>query len=47
MTDATDIGFKTRLIRAGAWLLAWSRVHDVTAAIIGGLLVGYVLGKVL
>lgn len=29
------------------WLLAWSRVHDVAAAIIGGLLVGYILGKVL
>lgn len=29
------------------WLLAWSHVHDVAAAIIGGLLVGYILGKVL
>ena len=29
------------------WLLAWSAVHEVAAAIIGGLLLGYVLGKVL
>ena len=27
-------------------VLTWSRVHDVTAAIIGGLVVGYILGKV-
>ena len=29
------------------WLKAWSAVHEVAAAIIGGLLLGYVLGKVL
>lgn len=29
------------------WLTAWSRVHDVSAAIIGGLVVGFLLGKIL
>ena len=29
------------------WLMAWSRVHDVAAAIIGGLLLGYIAGKLL
>lgn len=29
------------------WLMAWSRVHDISAAIIGGLIVGYILGKIL
>ena len=27
-------------------VLTWSRAHDVTASIIGGLVVGYILGKV-
>ena len=29
------------------WLIAWSRLPEIAAAIIGGLLVGYVLGKLL
>ena len=29
------------------WLMAWSRVHDVAAAIIGGLLLGYIAGELL
>jgi len=29
------------------WLKAWSAVHEVAAAIIGGLLVGYIAGKLL
>ena len=28
-------------------VVTWSRAHDVAASIIGGLLVGYILGKVL
>ena len=28
-------------------VLTWSRAHDVAASIIGGLLVGFVLGKML
>ena len=27
-------------------VVTWSRVHDVAASIIGGLVVGYILGKV-
>ena len=27
-------------------VLTWSRAHDVAASIIGGLVVGYILGKV-
>ena len=29
------------------WLCAWSQVHTVAAAIIGALLTGWILGKVL
>ena len=29
------------------WIMAWSRVHEIAASIIGGVLAGYVLGKLL
>ena len=38
MTDATDIGFKTRLIRAGAWLLARPALLWVAAGLLTGLI---------
>ena len=45
--DTTDLNWRTRGLKVITWLISWSRVHDVTAAIIGGALVGFVLGKVL
>ena len=33
--------------KALAWLWAWSQVHTVAAAVIGGLLGGFILGKIL
>ena len=44
--DTTDLNWRTRGLKLWAWLISWSRVHDVTAAIIGGLVVGYIMGKV-
>ena len=50
MTDDTTITWRTRAIAAWAWLqraYAWCGGHQVAAAIIGGLLAGFILGKVL
>ena len=48
MSDDATIPPKVNTPRkALAWLWAWSRVHDVTAAIIGGLIVGFLVGKIL
>jgi len=44
--DTTDTNWKARGLAAWDALTAWSRVHDVAAAIIGGLAAGYILGKV-
>ena len=50
MTDETDKTWNTRLIAAWAFVqrvYAWCGGHQVAAAIIGGLLAGFILGKVL
>ena len=44
--ETTDLNWRTRGLAVWEWLITWSRVHDVAASIIGGLLVGYILGKV-
>ena len=45
--DTTDLNWRTRGLKVITWLITWSRVHAVAASIIGGLLVGYILGKAL
>lgn len=47
MSDDTDIGFKTRLIRVWAWSLGWCGRHQIAAAVIAGLLAGLLLPPVM
>ena len=43
MTDETDLTFKTRLIRAWAWIVAHPDLAWPLAAFVLGIVVGWVL----